>query len=827
MKEIYLAEIEVAAKLGSKAERFQYFTSILRSMLQAAAIFSFEIVNRLTPASEDDPRLGQLIQRFHQPSDGLPLEALDVLIPIIRSYVSKTFMNGWFEKGFTSSDGQALAVDLLKFVEFRNKRPAHGVLDQNDIDTWCEKLESLTNNCLKVFSPHLPKSERDGGLRTNVGDAQLVVETPLICNGAALVINKITCRKGIWRMHCQYLSWINAAELTLDIGEYNLFSSTKKPNEKFTVSDIFFDSGKESVINNIPVRQTNTFVGRTKEIKKLEVWLDDIEDSRYCLIYGDGGFGKTTLALEFFNRLLDGTLGRPKHLPTLISYYTAKKTKWTEDGLTHFKGISDAMEDSVRELLYFIYPVLEKEWHTKDGVALIDKIAGEFSTLGLTRNDILLILDNTETLATSAKQVEELSEFLALVGKKIGRVVVTSRRREFLPATPIAIDALGEDEAASLILKLAEEYGAKSIVQAGESRRRNACKQLSYKPLLIDTLVKYIARSSSGIQDGLDQILKKTSDELLEFLYEDAWLRINELAREVFLVIIGVTNPIDGRCVGEACREIGIQHTEFQSSLDETYFATITDRGENYDLEIADLAKEFFRKKLKKYSTDDIDRLSAIASKIDKQVSDRQRAEQEYKLDRVADAYRSSLAKAAKVATLKGDFQGAKENFELAILEEPMNAALRERYASFLMRECQAPLEARPVAEKATELDPKSADAAFTLGLICYRLDDIKEGDKAIEVARDNGKHDALCALRKAIARYHSARRAPYARETNRFLKEAEFFLEFYLKHADTKDMYYRKNKEEAYRYLELVRSLRASINRRDFLSQDAAGAAS
>lgn len=140
------------------------------------------------------------------------------------------------------------------------------------------------------------------------------------------------------------------------------------------------------------------------------------------------------------------------------------------------------------------------------------------------------------------------------------------------------------------------------------------------------------------------------------------------------------------------------------------------------------------------------------------------------------------------------------------------------------MRDLQAPLKAKPIAEKATELDPTSADAAFTLALICYRLDKVKEGDKAIEAARKNGKYDALCALQQAIARYHSARRAPYARDRNQFLKEAEFFLEYFLKHGDAKDMYYRKNKEETYTYLELVRTLRASINRRDFQSQSAAG---
>ncbi|MDN8035512.1 tetratricopeptide repeat protein [Burkholderia vietnamiensis] len=827
MKEIFSKEIELSHNLNSQAERFQHFTSILRSILQAAMICSSEIAMRMTSMSEDDPRVNDFAQRFHQPSDGLPIEALDVLIPIIRSNVSKKYMTGWFEKSADFPDLEPLAPKLIKWVEFRNKRSAHGVVDLRDIETWCETLESLARDCLSVFSPFLPKVEVDDTLLVEVGDTQITLETPLVFNKSALVINKVVCRKSIWKMQCQYLSWSNAADLTLDLGQKNIFSSGHASDEKFRLSEIDFIATKKSIINNIPVRQTNTFVGRTKEIAKLQKWMKDIDDSRYCLIYGDGGFGKTTLALEFFNRLLDGSLEDLEHLPTLISYYTAKKTKWTEDGLTHFKGISDAVEDSVRELLYFIYPVLGKEWYKVQGEALVDKIVGEFSTLGLNRNDILLILDNTETLATSAKQVEELSEFLMLVGKKIGRVLITSRRREFLPATPVPVDALAEDEAASLMLRLGEEYGARSITQAGEARRRSACRQLSCKPLLIDTLVKYIARSSTGIQDGLDQILKKTSDELLEFLYEDAWLRINELAREVFLVIANIANPIDGDCIGDACREIGIQHTEFQSSLDETYFATITDRGEDYDLEVVDLAREFFRKKLNKYNSNDIDRITGIASKVDRLASDRHSAEEQYKQDRVADAFRSSFAKAAKVAALKRDYPAARENFELAILDEPMNASLRERYASFLLRDMQLPLDAKPVAEKAVELDSKNGDASFTLALILYRLNDIKEGDKAIDNALINGKHKALCALRQAIARYHYARRTPYAKDTSRYLNEAEFLLESFLKHSDTRDMYYRKNQEEAFKYIRLVQALRASISRRDFTSEGAAGSVS
>lgn len=819
MKTIYSKEINLAIGLPSDSEKFQHFTSIIRSILQTATICSFEIVKGMTPYTENDANISPLLGRFCQPSDGLPIEALDALIPIIRSHVSKTYMLGWFEKDEIT--GRSLSQDLISWVEFRNLRPAHGVLDKTSLVTWSQKLEAITGKCLAIFSSALPK-EDNGIWSSEIANDTLEIKTPLIKNNMAIVVSKITSRKGIWKMHAQSLSWVSADEQTFDLSSDNVFNSSDKPTEKFRLSEIEFESSVASIYNNIPVRQTNTFVGRSKELGQLAEWLDDFEDSRSCLVYGDGGFGKTTLVLEFFNKLLDGESTQPKHLPTLISYYTAKKTKWTENGLTHFKGISDAMEDSIRELLYFNYPVLGKEWFKIEGNQLIDKISGEISSMGLDRDDVLLILDNTETLATSGKQVEELSEFIKKVSKKIGRVVITSRRREFLPATPLVISSMPVEEASSLMARLGEEYKATAVIQASESRRRAVCKQLSYKPLLIDTLVKYISRSSSSLQDGLDQIFKKTNDELLEFLYEDAWLRINDLAQEVFLVIVNMTSPIDGNCVGDVCRELGIQHIEFQASLDETYFATITDMGTNYDLDIVDLARDFFRQKMRKTLPANIERLKTIAAKADRNAAERQRVEKEYKQDRVADAFRGQFAKAAKICTDKGDLLGAKENFELAIIEEPLNAALKDRCALFLLRDMKKPHDALSISKKAVELDPKNADASLTLALIYYELSNLIEGDNAINEAKKNGKPATLCYLRQGMARYHKAKHAPYSRNSPEYLKQAERFLEKSLASLDNKYLHIEKNKNEARKYLGMVHKLRFQINNRDILAEHA-----
>lgn len=542
-------------------------------------------------------------------------------------------------------------------------------------------------------------------------------------------------------------------------------------------------------------------------------------------MYGDGGFGKTTLVLEFFNNLLDSTLDCDLPLPSIISFYTAKRTKWTEEGLVNFRGISGAMEDGVRELMYSLYPVLGKDWYKVHGRALIDKVAGEFKAQKFSRDDVLLIIDNAETLATSSQDAEELAEFLSRVSRSVGRVVITSRRRELMAAVPIQVSQLSEAEALLLIQKLGRDIGARAITQAGDARLRRTCEQVMYKPLLIDTLVRYIARSGSSIEDGLSHILGKTNDQLLEFLYEDAWERMNPLVQEVFVVLVMLATPLDSKSVGEACREAGVLHSEFISSLEETYFASLVDHGDTYDLEIVELAKKFFIRKKAGLSKESAERLEKFSFKVDKLANERFEIERDYRQDRVADAFQSDYAKAAKIAVMKRDYGSARDNFDLALLDEPLNPALHERYASFLLRNLGKAEAARPFGERAVALGPESADAWLTLGLIQYKLGRLEEGDMALDNANRLGKADALCYLRKAIARYHVAKREPYSKRAPKLLKEAEALVDFSLRSANPRDFYYKKNRLEATKYAALTRSLLTMINRREALAENASEA--
>ncbi|BBP85443.1 hypothetical protein PHLH8_50850 [Pseudomonas sp. Pc102] len=801
MKDMYRAELLRARNLANDTEKFNYLNSVLRSILQVAALSTLEIVKRLTPSEDDDRTLDDFAARFLQPSDGLPVEVIDKLVPVVRSHIEPQFLKGWYER--VGSSQKAFVNCMNEWVEFRNKKTGHGVVDQQNIREWAVKLDGFVEGAITVFIDALPTyrdqiNEIDLDNRFN----GMKVTTPLVWNGRPVVVIKVACKKGAWKLSGQVLSWDSADDFVVELQAANIFSSNGllKTN-RFKLADVVCENLKFSVFNNVPTRQTDTFEGRKKELDKLRLWLEDVGESRTCLVYGDGGYGKTTLVLEFLNKLLSGEVDIKSGAPEIISYHTAKMTKWTDQGITHFRGISTAVEDCIREVIFCLQDVLSKDWYKLEGDSLIDKVKGELAGQGYRRDDILLVLDNTETLASSTQDMEYLAEFFEAVSRKIGRVLITSRRREFVQATPIHVSALSAEESVRLLKRLAEEYKARALLQAGERRLRAVSEQLSFKPLLLDALVKYIARSGMGIDEGVSNIFKKSNDELLEFLYEDAWARMSELQRKVFMVLVSIACPVDSFSVGCICQVVGIQHTAFQEGLDETYFATMTSYGDSYELEIVELAANFFRQKLSKLSTSEREIIRDWARYTDEAAFEKEKIDKEYRSDRVAEAFRGQYAKAAKIAVEKGQNDTAYEYYELAIMDDPVNAALHDRYAWFLLNKYHRPDMALEMAKKATELDASNSDAHMTLALANYHLGSIPEGDKALRKANELGKPEALCLLRMGIGRYHHSKGVDDVKLARDLLEQASELIQRAGRVIRSKDGYYRKNRAEIEKY--------------------------
>lgn len=744
MKSLYKIKLDEIATISSVIEKCNALFPFIRSLTQVIALVSLDIsISKL----EEDERLIDFIFRIQKPSDGLPYEILDYLVPKFRTDIDKRFMDGWFEK----KDNVSLADELLNFIEFRNSSAGHGVLDLKKSEEWAPKLISLSFKILEVCDSLIPSVNN----KLKVLDEHNV-SIPLLYKEEPFVITSIKQRKGLWRLKGQTLNRFDSEEFSFSLNNSRIFNieriNTKRGYDLIEINN----ESNDILFHNIPVRQTDSFHGRSKELKTLTEWYSDV-DSRVCLIYGDGGYGKTTFILESLNQFLDGSFELENNNPLYICYYSAKKTKWTEDGLIYFQSSQPMVDDCIREIVKTQVD-LAKEWYSPEGRALVDKAKNLLQKNKINRDDILLIIDNSETLANSPVEVKELSERVKYISKNIARVIITSRRRELIQAEPILIEGLNESESVELMKNLSLRYSADSLNKAGESRLRKVVKKLMYKPLLIEAYVKYMKHSQSSIDEGLNKFYKSSNEELLEFLYEDAWLRMNELQRKVFLVVIHVDCEINNRILDKIYQLVEINKEEFTQAYEETYFANITDFGSEFIFEIVNLAQIFFKKQFSSYSKDIQDDVRNKAQEAELYGEKLKEMEKSYKTDRVSEAFRSEYARFAKSHTDRGEIDKAIEMYELALIDDPINSYLYDRFAWLLINKTNNFEKALELSQKAFDLDKNNIDAMVNLALSYYKLKNIRKGDEFIELCVKKGRSEAFVLLRKGIARYQIAK---------------------------------------------------------------------
>lgn len=224
-------------------------------------------------------------------------------------------------------------------------------------------------------------------------------------------------------------------------------------------------------------------------------------------------------------------------------------------------------------------------------------------------------------------------------------------------------------------------------------------------------------------------------------------------------------------------------------------------------MELVDLAGRFFLQEFGKLNNTEKDRLKLLASKVDKYLLERENIEKEYRTDRVAEAFRSEYAKAAKVFADKGDIKNAIEMYELAIEDDPVNSALHDRFSWLLLNRTERYEYAEKISKKAIELDKNNCDAIVGLALVYYRVGNIEEGDNYIEQARLKGRTYSFCYLRKAIARYHKEKNETDLNNKILLLEEASEKLGLAEKINIPNGGYDAKNLKEIHRYQNLTRA--------------------
>lgn len=492
----------------------------------------------------------------------------------------------------------------------------------------------------------------------------------------------------------------------------------------------------------LPERTTESFQGRHEELQQLSDWMDD-DDSRTCLIYGDGGVGKTTLVVEYLHRFLNEDPEiKVCWRPQVISFYTAKKWRWGIEGVELIaSGNPNLLGLIVHLHVLLLGRAAPPDFYRLDASAAAVRLQQVMkSELGVSRDDHLIVIDNSETLISSDKDVEILGKELREVSRRLGRVIITSRRREVLEATPVLVDKLNPLDAAKLIKERGKELGIRAIDRADIAQLLQVVSELGTKPIVVEAFVQALSNPTSAtIDKAKARVATMLRHDLGQFLFADAWSRYSSSMKRLLLLMGRVADVHDARQFAICCELCGIALPAAEEALEESSgIASLIRLSSGLEVAFSQNFLEFIREKSisvdgKAYPLDQ--EVAVARRKYDQFVH----AVRTFTGDRIAAAFRTPLAKAAHRARQEGKLAEALHLYQQAVLADSRNGWLFDRFAWFLFHDMRDPKSGLVEARRATELLPNEGEVWVTRGIVEARLGDYRMCEASLQRAEACG----------------------------------------------------------------------------------------
>jgi tetratricopeptide (TPR) repeat protein len=238
-----------------------------------------------------------------------------------------------------------------------------------------------------------------------------------------------------------------------------------KPKEHYTKpGSIGSKPLSTSIPNNLPRLQL--FFGRDKELKAIADALAPDARGWGVLIDGPGGIGKTALAIRAAELMPPGRFNR-------IIFLSSKERELTADGQ---RSLGTFVLSGYLEMLNAIAREIDQPDLAKSPEAERPDLIHR----ALRENDVLLVLDNLETLPEQDRDL--LFAFLNRLPRGCN-AIVTSRRRADASAVIVRLDRLDWPAASALITELGRQH--LRLAQASERERLALYEETGGNPLLI------------------------------------------------------------------------------------------------------------------------------------------------------------------------------------------------------------------------------------------------------------------------------------------------------------------------------------------------------
>ncbi|MGB0871434.1 MAG: NB-ARC domain-containing protein [Flavobacteriales bacterium] len=499
--------------------------------------------------------------------------------------------------------------------------------------------------------------------------------------------------------------------------------------------------------HNLPIPDFDEtgFIGRQNDVKDVLKLI--LGNNRVVSIIGDGGIGKTALALKVGYDIID--LGEQNPFDIVIwvsaktSMLTASGVKEIKNALVDYGGIVESISMSI-----------DDSGSTNDHLEMILEYMELFN--------VLLIIDNLETILN-----ENIREFIRNASQ-LSKILITSRiglgELEFRRP----LNGLNEKESILLIRQLANLKKSTILNRLDHKKMINIAKQLHYNPLSLKWFVNSVETGRNP-----DEVLTNR-DQLLDFCLSNVYGKLSENAIKIIQTILASRSNLND---AELIFTTELKSLILRQSLNELFSTTFISREIEYNgneqtikYSIPPFAKEYVLKnhpidskyvweiseKIRrlKISTSKIKRISSynefginaitirnsnekvVARLLQDSLSLSKKNEIKEALLKIEEAksilpnYFEIYRISAFIKASSEDPLGAEVDYETGLDIEPDNPRLLYFYGSFLMNIPDVP-KAYDFVEKLFKLRPNSAYPTLLFARILSASD---EHDKAVEI---------------------------------------------------------------------------------------------
>lgn len=287
----------------------------------------------------------------------------------------------------------------------------------------------------------------------------------------------------------------------------------------------FWAADEAAILNNLPLPEFDDtgFLGRDADRRELSKLL--ISPHPVITLVGEGGVGKTALALRCLNDILD--LAKTGPYEALI--WTSLKQKT----LTH-SGVRD-IQNAITSTLGLVQTIAQELGvptpRDREFSDLLNEVSGF-----LEQFKILLVIDNLETMS-----MEPLRPLLIAIPPG-SKVLITSKVGLGELELRYPLDHLDPGTAVSLARRYAQALNISALSKAQDGMLKDICSRLYNNPLLVKWYVACVAAGGDPMQ-----LLQRTGTpfiSVLKYCFENLYKLLTNDERALLQMLACARRPL-------------------------------------------------------------------------------------------------------------------------------------------------------------------------------------------------------------------------------------------------------------------------------------------